>query len=109
MEKVTRGLLESLHECLVCKNYIRSRKRKVSQAERHAQQVQSKLDSTLLIPSASYGTHHSVPQRSVLTDLGPQRGTALSEDPLMDNAFPFYFPGAPIHLPVLLTSSTAEQ
>lgn len=60
MEKVTRGLLESFHECLISKNYIRSRKRKVSQAERHSQQVQSKLDSTLLIPSASYGTHCSV-------------------------------------------------
>lgn len=81
MEKVTRGLLESFHECLICKNYIRSRKRKVSQAERHSQQVQSKLDSTLLIPSGSYGTHCSVPCRSVLTDLGPQRGMALPKGP----------------------------
>lgn len=78
MEKVTRGLLEYFHECLICKNYIRSRKRKVSQEESHAQQVQSRLDSKLLIPSASHETHCTVPQRSVLADLGPQWGMALS-------------------------------
>lgn len=76
MEKVTRGLLESFHECLVCKNYIRSRKKKVSQAERHSQQVQSKLDSTVLIPLPAMG-HTAV---SVLNDLGPQRGISKSPD-----------------------------
>jgi len=81
MEKATRDLLEYFHFCLICKNYIRPRKRKMSQTERHAQQVKNNQGSTLLIPSISYRTLCSVPWRSVLTDLGPQRGMALSKGP----------------------------
>lgn len=77
MEKATRGLLESFHLCLICKNYIRPRKRKMSQ--RHAQQVRNKQGSTLLIPAIR--THCSGPWRSVLPDLGPRRGMALSRGP----------------------------
>lgn len=61
MEKATRGLLESFHLCLICKNYIRMRRRKMSQTERRAQQVKNKQGNTLLIPFISYRTHCSVP------------------------------------------------
>lgn len=57
MEKATRVLLESFHLCLICKNYIRLRKRKMSQTERHAQQVKSKQDNLLQILFNSCRTH----------------------------------------------------
>lgn len=79
MEKATTGLLESFHLCLICKNYIRPRKGKMSQTKRHAQQVKNKQGSMLLIPSVSYRTQCSVTWRTVLADLGPQRGMALSK------------------------------
>lgn len=80
MEKATTRSLESFHSCLICKNYIRLRKRKMSQTERHAQQVKIKWGSTLLMCASQLQDKVSVPWRSVLTHPGPQRRMALLKD-----------------------------
>lgn len=108
MEKVTRGLLESFHECLICKNYIRSRKMKVSQAERHAQQVQSKLDSKLLIPLPPIG-HTALCPKGLSLLILDHSGEWHCQRVLMDNVFPFYFSEAPSICLCCLTSPAAEQ